>query len=200
MSITSTPTLLRVKRRKNDDPLDVLVLEAKKRKTDLTSEVDDVANIKILKLATTIDADDSKSGQKLTETVSKILAKRNYPNFEELKQRYKKSLNTTAANHAAATKEAKSKVGDARQDHRFRLVAQRRALKLEELEDWPEPEEEAAQTKDAETETSPDKELFHLFDVVSDCDKSSKEEESKKSEKISCNGVEMIREYVDAQK
>ena len=108
MSITSTPTLLRVKRRKNDDPLDVLVLEAKKRKTDPTSEVGDVANIKILKLATTIDADDSKSGQKLTETVSKILAKRNYPNFEELKQRYKKSLNTTAANHAAATKEAKS--------------------------------------------------------------------------------------------
>ena len=41
------------------------------------------------------------------------------------------------------------------------------------------------------------KELFRLFDVVGE-DISEKGDELKAEDKISCNGVEMIREYVGA--
>ena len=197
--MSTTPTFLRVKRRKTEDPSDVLVLSSKKRKTD-SDAVDEEGNIKILKLAATIDANDT--GIKLTETVTNILAKKNYPNFEELKNRYKKSLNNKSG--SSTTKEAKSKASEeSRQDQRFRLVAQKRALKLEELEEWPLESEDKKETPKSE-DSSEDKELFHLYDVVSDKkpdhENNSSDTKSGKQEKISCNGVEMIREYVDAQK
>ena len=196
--MSSTPTLLRVKRRKTEDPTDVLVLSSKKRKTD--SDVDEEGNIKILKLAATIDANDT--GIKLTETVTNILAKKNYPNFEELKNRYKKSLSSKSG--SSAIKESKSKASEeSRQDQRFRLVAQKRALKLDELEEWPSEADDNKETPKSEDD-SEDKELFHLYDVVSDKnsdhENNTKDNKSSKEEKISCNGVEMIREYVDAQK
>ena len=193
------PTLLRVKRRKNDDPSEVLVLSAKKRKTDATSGPEDEEgnSIKILKLAATIDASEAKSGEKLTETVSKILAKKNHPNFEELKQKYKKSLSKSSTN---VSKDAKEKVAASRQENKFRLVSQKRSLKVEELEEWPEEESQKSKADERVT-TSSTNELFHLYDVVSDdLVKPDQENNTKKEEKISCNGVEMIREYVDAQK
>lgn len=190
----AAPTLLRVKRRKNADPSEVLVLSAKKRKTEVSGE-EEGNNIKILKLAATIDASEAKSGEKLTETVSKILAKKTHPNFEELKQKYKKSLSSSTNN---VTKEAKEKVAAARQQNKFRIVAQKRSLKLEELEEWP--GEESQKSKEEKEATTPDRELFHLYDVVSeDLEKTEKDNNTKQEEKISCNGVEMIREYVDAQ-
>ena len=192
------PTLLRVKRRKNDDPSEVLVLSAKKRKTDATSGPEDEEgnSIKILKLAATIDASEAKSGEKLTETVSKILAKKNHPNFEELKQKYKKSLSKSSTN---VSKDAKEKVAASRQENKFRLVSQKRSLKVEELEEWPEEESQKSKA-DEKVTTSSTNELFHLYDVVSDDLVKPDQENNTKKEKISCNGVEMIREYVDAQK
>ena len=193
------PTLLRVKRRKNDDPSEVLVLSAKKRKTDTSSGPEDEEgnSIKILKLAATIDASEAKSGEKLTEAVSKILAKKNHPNFEELKQKYKKSLSNSSTN---VSKDAKAKVAASRQENKFRLVSQKRSLKVEELEEWPE-EESQKSAVDEKVSASSTKELFHLYDVVSDdLGKPDQENNTRKEEKISCNGVEMIREYVDAQK
>ena len=81
----TTPTLLRVKRRKSEDPKDVLILSAKKRKAN-DSECDE-EKIKVLKLAGTLNADDTKVKDELSKTVTKILAKKNYPNFEELKEK-----------------------------------------------------------------------------------------------------------------
>ena len=152
-------------------------------------------SIKILKLAATIDASEAKSGEKLTETVTKILSKKNRPNFEELKQKYKKSLNNSLTH---VSKDAKEKVTASRQENKFRLVSQKRSLKVEELEDWP--EEASLKSTDEKLEAA-SKEVFHLYDVVSDgLDKPDQKDDTKKEEKISCNGVEMIREYVDAQK
>jgi len=189
----AAPTLLRVKRRKNDDPSEVLVLSAKKRKTD--AEDEEGNSIKILKLAATIDASEAKSGEKLTETVSKILAKKNRPNFEELKQKYKKSLTNSSTN---VSNDAKERVTASRQENKFRLVSQKRSLKVEDLEEWP---EDASQKPTDEKVAAATKEVFHLYDVVSDgLDKTDQKNDTKKEEKISCNGVEMIREYVDAQK
>ena len=91
---TPTPTLLRVKRRKSEDPKDVLILSAKKRRAN-DSESDE-EKIKVLKLAGTVDAHDTKDKDELSKTVTKILAKKNYPNFEELKEKYKKSLNSSS--------------------------------------------------------------------------------------------------------
>ena len=191
----AAPTLLRVKRRKNDDPSEVLVLSAKKRKTD--TEDGEGNSIKILKLAATIDASEAKSGEKLTETVSKILAKKNRPNFEELKQKYKKSLTNSSTNVA---KDAKERVTASRQENKFRLVSQKRSLKVGDLEEWPEAVD-ASEKSTGEKVAAASKEVLHLYDDVSDgVDKPDQKNDTKKEEKISCNGVEMIREYVDAQK
>lgn len=193
--MSTTPTLLRVKRRKNDDPLDVLVLSAKKRKTESASSEEE-GNIKILKLAATIDVKDD--GLKLTETVTNILSKKNYPNFEELKLKYKKSLSSKQVD-----KEVKETVKENRVESRFRLVAQKRALKIEDMEEWPnDAVEPDSKSQKSEAGSQEEKELFHLYDVVSEDVKNDLKEtksEPKEVEKISCNGMEMIREYVDAK-
>ena len=194
----NTPTLLRVKRRKSEDPQDLLILSAKKRKANDSKS--DEEKIKVLKLAGTVDADDTKVKDELSKTVSKILAKKNYPNFEELKESYKKSI--SGSTKEKSKQKVKSDISIHREDSKFRLVAQKRSLKLEELEDWP-PHEEAKSENGASTSSSdtPEKELFHIYDVISDT--SGTEEEKKKKpepEKISCNGVEMVREFVDTRK
>ena len=130
----TTPTLLRVKRRKNEDPKDVLILSAKKRKADDTES--DEEKIKVLKLAGTVNSNDTKVKDELSKTVTKILAKKNYPNFEELKEKYKKSLSSKET----SKQKAQSDLSSHRQDSKFRLVAQKRSLKLDELEDWPQDE------------------------------------------------------------
>jgi len=184
----AAPTILRVKRRKNQDPSEVLVLSSKKRKADDTIEADD--NIKIMKLAATVDVKDDP--EKLTQTVNKILAKKTVPNFDELKARYKKSL--SAKN--SPMHQAKIAAEESRQENRYRFVAQKRALKLEDLEEWPENENNDKPEVDSNDKES--KELYRLYDVVSEAPEKNTSE--KESEKISCNGVEMIREYVDAKK
>ena len=193
---TPTPTLLRVKRRKSEDPQDLLILSAKKRKANDSKS--DEEKIKVLKLAGTVNADDTKVKDELSKTVSKILAKKNYPNFEELKESYKKSI--SGSTKEKSKQKVKSDISLHREDSKFRLVAQKRSLKLEELEDWP-PHEEAKSENGASSSDTPEKELFHIYDVISDT--SGTEEEKKKKpepEKISCNGVEMVREFVDTRK
>ena len=192
----NTPTLLRVKRRKSEDPQDLLILSAKKRKANDSKS--DEEKIKVLKLAGTVNADDTKVKDELSKTVSKILAKKNYPNFEELKESYKKSIGVSTKEKSK--QKVKSDISLHREDSKFRLVAQKRSLKLEELEDWP-PQEEAKSENGASSSDTPEKELFHIYDVISDT--SGTEEEKKKKpepEKISCNGVEMVREFVDTRK
>ena len=190
----NTPTLLRVKRRKSEDPKDVLILSAKKRKAN-DSESDE-EKIKVLKLAGTVDADDTKVKDELSKTVTKILAKKNYPNFEELKEKYKKSV--SGSTKEKSKQKVKSEISSHREDSKFRLVAQKRSLKLEELEDWPPQDDEKSDNCAASTS---DKELFHIYDVISD---TGTEDEKKKAkpepEKISCNGVEVVREFVDTRK
>ena len=194
---TPTPTLLRVKRRKSEDPKDVLILSAKKRKAN-DSESDE-EKIKVLKLAGTVDAHDTKDEDELSKTVTKILAKKNYPNFEELKEKYKKSLNSSSKEKSK--EKVKSEISSHREDSKYRLVAQKRSLKLEELEDWPPQEEEKTDNSASSSET-PEKELFHIYDVISETSekKDEKKETKPEPEKISCNGVEMVREFVDTRK
>lgn len=181
-------TILRVKRRKNQEPSEVLVLSAKKRKADDSLDTED--SIKIMKLAGTVDVEDDP--QKLTQTVNKILAKKNVPNFEELKARYKKSLSVKNS----PLHQAKIAANESRQESRYRFVAQKRALKIDELEEWP--ENENIDKKELDSSEKESDKLFRLYDVISEApEKKTVEPES---EKISCNGVEMIREYASAQK
>lgn len=186
----AAPTILRVKRRKTEDPSDVLVLSAKKRKADDALDAGD--SIKIMKLAGTVNAEDDPI--KLTQTVNKILEKKNVPNFEELKARYKKSV--SAKN--SPLHQAKTAAKESRQDSRYRFVAQKRALNIDELEDWPDNKDTKDSEKSVGSNDKESKRLFKLYDVVSEAPE--KETVVPKSEKISCNGVEMIREYVSAQK
>jgi len=184
----TTPTILRVKRRKNQDPSEVLVISAKKRKADDTIGEDE--NIKILKLAATVDTKDDP--EKLTQAVNKILSKKHAPNFDELKARYKKSLSVKNS----PMHQAKIATEESRQESRYRFVQQKRALKIEDLEEWP--ENESSTNKEVDIKEKDSKELYRLYDVVNEA--SEKELPKEESEKISCNGVEMIREYVDAKK
>ena len=181
-------TILRVKRRKTQDPSDVLVLSAKKRKADDSLETED--SIKIMKLAGTVEVEDDPI--KLTQTVNKILAKKSAPNFEELKARYKKSLSVKNS----PMHQAKNASKESRQDSRYRFVAQKRALKIDELEEWP--GSNNADKTDAEGNDKESNRLFKLYDVISEAPE--KEKVEPESEKISCNGVEMIREFVSTQK
>jgi len=182
-------TILRVKRRKTENPSDVLVLSAKKRKAD--DCVDEGDNIKIMKLAVTVDVEDDP--MKLKETVNKILAKKNAPNFEELKAKYKKSVSTKNSPMHKAKADAK----ETRQDSRYRLISQKRALKIDELEDWPGTKESEGSIMESNNEKESSR-MFKLYDAVSES--VEKEKVESKPEKISCNGVEMIREYVSSQK
>jgi len=175
----ATPTILRIKRRKEQDPSDVLVVSAKKRKSE---DEDESENIKILKLAATVEVHDEP--EKLSEAVGKILSKKTMPNFEELKQRYKKSLLVAANAH----EKMKSATVEKRTENRYKFIAQKRAIKLEDLDS----------AADSDTSSKDSKELFHLFDVVTDAPKTmSEDSDSKQPDIISCNGIEMIREYVD---
>jgi len=153
-------TILRVKRRKTDDPSDVLVLSAKKRKADDVLDAGD--SIKIMKLAGTVDVEDDPI--KLTQTVNKILEKKNVPNFEELKARYKKSM--SAKN--SPLHQAKTDAKESRQDSRYRFVAQKRALNIDELEDWPDKKETNDSEKSVGSNEKESKRLFKLYDVVSE--------------------------------
>ena len=187
-------TILRVKRLRTQDPSEVLVVSAKKRKTECGEEED----VKILKLAATVEA--GQDASQLTEAVSKILAKKAVPKtFEQLKERYKKSCNSKASPVQGALA--------GREEQRFRLVSQRRAIRLDELEDWGEDQEVKeevhvkrevhvkgeVQVKEEEQEV--EQEMFRLYDVVGEKG-SEKQGEKGCEEKISCNGVEMLREYV----
>ena len=84
-----------------------------------------------MKLAVSVNIEDDPIKHK--ETVNKIFAKKNAPNFEELKAKYKKSVSTKNSPMHKAKADAK----EIRQDSRYRLISQKRALKIDELEDWP---------------------------------------------------------------
>jgi len=184
----SSSTIIRIKRRINEDPKEVLVLSAKKRKKD--SPQDEEADIKIMKLVGTVGVDDKP--EKLTQTVSNILSKKNFPNFEELKQKYKKSLKS----RLKTTSDSKPTKDEHRQENRYRIVAQRRALNVESLEEWSEGVDSENQKVKANKDEETSK-MFHLYDVINDAPDLRKT--SAEKEKISCNGVEMIREYVSAK-
>jgi len=176
----AAPTIIRVKRCRNQDPSEVLVLSAKKRKSDVIHDKD---KIKILKLATTVEVKDDVD--KIETTVNEILAKKHEGTFEMLKARYKKS--SSAKNRPAYA--AKVTVEKARHENRYNSVTKKRALQVEDLEDI---------SHDVQaSENTESKELYRLYDIVSE----AKEIKSvdKEPEKVCCNGVEMIREYVDAK-
>merc|ERR1711874_230065 len=87
---------------------------------------------------------------------------------------------------------ARCEAREASEEGRYRIVNKRRAINIENLEEWPETEEEPGGTKS--------KDVFHLIDVVNlnggkDCDKVAEVGE----EKVMCNGVEMVREFVDTK-
>jgi len=177
--MSSTPTLLRVKRRITDDPSDVLVLSATKRRKTNTDDVE--GNVKILKLAGTVEQADDNN---LNQTIARILNKKKLPNFKELKEKYKKSTKD------ATTTEARSVVREKeRGEERFRVVNTNRSIKLDELEAWSEENSD----KSPDSEESP---IFHLYDIVKEKEKVGP---AKAAEALSCNGVEMIREFVSTE-
>jgi len=178
--MSGTPRLVRVKRRITDDPSDVLVLSATKRRKTNTDDVEESA-VKILKLAGTVEQADDNN---LNQTIARILDKKKLPNFKELKEKYKKSTKdatTTEGRSAARDKE--------RGEERFRVVNTNRSIKLEELEAWSEENSD----KSPDSEESP---IFHLYDIVKE---QEKVEPVKAAEALSCNGVEMIREFVSTK-
>ncbi|XP_023319556.1 probable RNA polymerase II nuclear localization protein SLC7A6OS [Eurytemora carolleeae] len=170
--MSSTPTLLRVKRRITEDPTDIFVLSAKR----LKSSSED-GTVKMLKLAGTVEQGDE---DKLNQTLSRIINKKNVPNFAELKNKYKQSTKEKSSTENRTKEKEKERNND-----RYRVVNTNRAIRIEELEAWSE----------ENSDKSPDQEepLYHLYDIVQHQDE---EKEAAGGEKLSCNGVEMIREYV----
>jgi len=184
MSTTGTPTLLRVKRLRTADPSEMIVIKAKKRRAEEGEGREE--DFKILKLAATVDEKGDSS--KLNEAVTKMLAKKTAPrSYQELKERYKKSCRSV-------TKEPALKDKEAREEQRFRLVAQKRAITLEDLEDWGEEEEEEA--KEGSPPVREGRELFKLYDVVGEADPAEAKREQVGGDKVMCNGVELVREFI----
>ena len=182
MSMMGTPTLLRVKRLRTTDPSEMIVIKAKKRRAEEGEGREE--EFKILKLAATVDEKGDSS--KLNEAVTKILAKKTAPrSYEELKERYKKSCNSRT------TKQPALKDKEAREEQRFRLIAQKRAITLDDLEDWGEEEE----VKEKSPPMREGKELFKLYDVVGEVEPAEVEHEKVGGEKVMCNGVELVREF-----
>lgn len=114
--------------------------------------------------------------------------------MKELKERYKKSLNAKTS----SIEQSKTEISEKREDKRFKLVSIKREIKLNELEDWPDSGVQTPQVEKNETSNN----LFHIYDLVSEDIDKDVESEGRTvpagQEKISCNGVEMIREYVSA--
>ena len=166
------------------DPSEMIVIKAKKRRAEEGEGREE--DFKILKLAATVDEKGDSS--KLNEAVTKMLAKKTAPrSYEELKERYKKSCRSV-------TKEPALKDKEAREEQRFRLVAQKRAITLEDLEDWGEEEEEEA--KEGSPPVREGRELFKLYDVVGEADPAEAKREQVGGDKVMCNGVELVREFI----
>jgi len=174
-----------VKRHRTDDPSDVIVVRPKKRRAEEEKEDSGEGNnVKIMKLAGTVGADKKTMG----EAVTKILAKKNTPNFSELKEKYKSRVSSDSP-----VVKVRAEAREARGEGRYRIVNQRRAINIENLEEWPETEEEESGKGEGGGES---KDLFHLIDVVNLKGEGKVKE---KEEKVMCNGVEMVREYVDTK-
>lgn len=171
--MSETPTLLRVKRRITEDPADVLLLSAKRLKS--SAEGDTGGDVKILKLAGTV-----KQDTQLDQALTKIINKKNVPNFSELKERYKRLGKDVRAEERTKEKDR------SRDQERFRVVNTKRAIKIDDLEEW----SESNSDKSPESEPAS---LYHLYDVVKE--KAEEKCEAKEEERLSCNGIEMIREY-----
>ena len=188
MSTAGTPTLLRVKRLRTADPSEMIVIKAKKRRAE--EEQGREEDFKILKLAATVDEKGDSS--KLNEAVTKMLSKKTAPkSYKELKERYKKSCKSVTSKQPAL----KDQVD--RGEQRFRLVAQKRAIKLDDLEDWGEEGEE--DEKGGSPPVREGKELFKLYDVVGEADNADADGENIEGEKVMCNGVELVREFVGSK-
>eukprot|EP00088_Acartia_fossae_P051032 TRINITY_DN5729_c0_g1_i2.p1 TRINITY_DN5729_c0_g1~~TRINITY_DN5729_c0_g1_i2.p1 ORF type:complete len:388 (-),score=112.96 TRINITY_DN5729_c0_g1_i2:795-1883(-) len=178
----STPTVIRVKRRITEDPSDILVLSAKRIRTEsgsnYSAETDKTQagkgqDIRLLKLAGTVE---QSSGQ---QDIAKIIHKKKLPNFEELKKQYKKSSTKSSTKTRAKAKNIE------REEERFRVVSSNRSI--QETED----DSEKKDTDEKDPEQNP---MYQLYDVFEEKDK-EKTTKEKAPERLSCNGVEMIREY-----
>jgi len=190
MSAMGTPTLLRVKRLRTADPSEMIVIKAKKRRAEEDEGEGRGDDFKILKLATTVDEKGDSS--KLNEAVTKILAKKTAPrSYEELKERYKKSCISTTKLPGANDREAR----EARDEQRFRLVAQKRAIRLDDLEDWAE-EEDEVEEKEGTPPVMEGRELYKLYDLVGEGEPAEADRGQVEGEKVMCNGVELVREFV----
>merc|ERR1719234_334305 len=143
----------------------MIVIKAKKRRAQDDDEGEGRGeDFKILKLATTVD--EKGDSIKINEAVTKILAsKKTAPrSYEELKERYKKSCTSSTKLAGVKDREASR---EARDEQRFRLVAQKRAIKLDDLEDWGEEDEEVEEEKEGSPPVKElGKELFELYDLV----------------------------------
>ena len=189
MSVMGTPTLLRVKRLRTADPSEMIVIKAKKRRAEEDEGEGRGEDFKILKLATTVDEKGDSS--KLNEAVTKILAKKTAPrSYEELKERYKKSCISTTKLPGAKDRGAR----EARDEQRFRLVAQKRAIRLDDLEDWG--EEEELEEKEGMPPVMEGRELYKLYDLVGEGEPAEADRGQVEGEKVMCNGVELVREFV----
>jgi len=180
-------TILRVKRLRTQDPSEVIVVRPKKRRAEDCEESAE-PSLKLLKLAGTVEIEGDTENK--TKAIQKILLKKNAPNLSELKETYKNRV----INSDIPVEKSRAASKEASVENRYRIVNKKRAINIETLEEWPEVEESATKEQTGE------KGLFHLIDVVSEKEDKDEKSKTEKQEKISCNGVEMIREYVSSKK
>jgi len=159
----------------------------KKRRADDCEESAE-PSLKLLKLAGTVEIEGDTENK--TKAIQKILLKKNAPNLSELKETYKNRV----INSDIPVEKSRAASKEASVENRYRIVNKKRAINIETLEEWPEVEESATKEQTGE------KGLFHLIDVVSEKEDKDEKSKTEKPEKISCNGVEMIREYVSSKK
>jgi hypothetical protein len=168
-----TPTLIRVKRRITDDPSDILVLSAKRCRTSESPGEGGGSDVRLLKLAGTVQTCEEQG-------IASIVQKKKLPNFEELKKQYKKSSVKSSTKSRAKAK------GVDREAQRLRVVNTKRSIQEND---------ESTDNKDEDNPTSTEQNsIYKLYDIFDEKDKEN-EKKTAAPERLSCNGVEMIREY-----
>ncbi|ELT89083.1 hypothetical protein CAPTEDRAFT_221578 [Capitella teleta] len=177
--------IVRLKRRRDEQPAENLLFSCKKRKTlePLSCGIADVDDTfkTLFKFAGTIDSKEDDLGSVVKKAISK----------EKLKQSYKQAHSQYGAyEEGRVNSRSRKSKKDASTSARFKVVSDRRVGDWESLDAS---EEGAAAAAAAE-----EKGLF-LWDVEAEGTKAMKASEEEEADVVTCNGVALTKSKVKAE-
>ncbi|KAL5021191.1 hypothetical protein ScPMuIL_000346 [Solemya velum] len=187
-------TIVRVKRRRNEEPAEILLVSCKKTKNEegTVTSADAKESQDFLKFAGTLTTKNDCISKPVREAIKKDKLQKEYKRhnctvFEEKRQQKRKSS----------------------ADNRYRITSKHRTLAIEKLDDISLPEECISNEQRGDKCTGNpnqsselvDNKVFRLFDVEKDCVsevgntmKEVTEKAAQDTSQITCNSVQMVRE------